>query len=319
MKLMLRGIVAAVAALALAHATAMAETQSATETGTQPGMSPATTTQGQGQMQHGKQASGFSGKLVRANQVLGSDIYDAQGQDVGEINSLIVDQNGQITHAVLAAGGFLGIGEKLTPVPWQSISRDDRDRFTLQIDKSKLQAGPSFERGSFPELNRETVSSVNRHYGMEARTEPTGQLVKIDSTMIGGKVFDQKGQEIGRIDNVLLDPMMGRVAYAILDVGTYLGLGGDQRTPVPFNLVRYSMEAEKTGFVLQADRQKLVDAPHFAQNSWPDFSTAEINQRIYSHFGVEPYWKPEAIGEAPLRETMPRQEEKSVPESSPAR
>jgi len=66
----------------------------------------------------------LQGKLVRGSEAMGAKIFNQKGESLGEINDILFDENtGGMTHAVLAIGGFLGIGEKLTAVPWKFIKQ----------------------------------------------------------------------------------------------------------------------------------------------------------------------------------------------------
>ena len=58
------------------------------------------------------------GKLVKASEVVGAKLFNQEGQHIGKINDLVFDENrGGITHGMLALGGWLGVGENITPVP----------------------------------------------------------------------------------------------------------------------------------------------------------------------------------------------------------
>jgi sporulation protein YlmC with PRC-barrel domain len=109
---------------------------------------------------------------VRASQLIGANLESTTGDNLGDINDLVLDpQTGQIQFAVLGIGGFLGIGERLTPVPWQAIDVRGERSFVLNVDRQKLEAAPSIQRGQWNELQQPGyVERLYTYYGMETPT-----------------------------------------------------------------------------------------------------------------------------------------------------
>jgi sporulation protein YlmC with PRC-barrel domain len=60
-----------------------------------------------------------------ANTLLGNDVYNRDGQDLGDIKEFMIDMaSGKIAYAVLSFGGLLGLGDKLFAVPWAALTLD---------------------------------------------------------------------------------------------------------------------------------------------------------------------------------------------------
>jgi sporulation protein YlmC with PRC-barrel domain len=63
--------------------------------------------------------------LISAARVKGTDVYDASGDRIGEIDDvMITKRSGEIAYALMSFGGFLGIGEKYHPLPWDALEYD---------------------------------------------------------------------------------------------------------------------------------------------------------------------------------------------------
>ena len=92
--------------------------------------------------------------LMLDSQLTDKSVRNLEGEDVGKIENLMIDIiHGRIAYAVLSFGGFLGMGNKLFAVPWESLSLDpDDDSFVLSVDKEKLKNAPGFDRGKWPNL-----------------------------------------------------------------------------------------------------------------------------------------------------------------------
>ena len=92
--------------------------------------------------------------LLLDTQLTDKPVRNLEGEDVGKIENLMIDIiHGRIAYAVLSFGGFLGMGNKLFAVPWESLSLDpEADGFVLSVDKEKLKNAPGFDRGKWPNL-----------------------------------------------------------------------------------------------------------------------------------------------------------------------
>lgn len=230
----------------------------------------------------------LQGKLVRGSEAMGAKIFNQKGESLGEINDVIFDENtGGMTHAVLAIGGFLGIGEKLTAVPWKFIKQSDKDTpgFVVDVDKSKLTAGESFDKNEWPDL---TDSWSQKNYTAYGLTGKTGKKLVRLSMVNDAQLYNQKGEEIGEIKDVLLHPNSGKVAYGVLSLEKNDTVG-DKLTSVPWKLIRQSEKATK-GFVVNVDKSKLESAPHFETSTWPDYSDPAWNTTTYGYYAADPYW-----------------------------
>jgi sporulation protein YlmC with PRC-barrel domain len=92
------------------------------------------------------QSSTKSGEL-RFSQIRHAKIKSSTGQDLGKLDDLVVDaKTGKIQCAVIGQGGFLGIGESLVPVPWQTVSSTTQKEITLNVDAQKFQSAPKLAK-----------------------------------------------------------------------------------------------------------------------------------------------------------------------------
>ena len=106
--------------------------------------------------------------------------------------------------------------------------------------------------------------------------------------IIGCKVENSKGENLGKIESLTLDLREGRIAYAVLSFGGFLGMG-DKLFPVPMEALQYGAETGKC--VLDVDKEALKDAPGYDKNTLPDASDRAWRSRIFTHYGYQPYWE----------------------------
>ena len=90
---------------------------------------------------------------IRASTVTGTDVHDASGRKIGEIEDIMLDKlSNNIMFAVVSFGGFLGMAEKYHPLPWSSLRFDkSKDGYVVEVTKEQLEAAPA---GSIDELAR---------------------------------------------------------------------------------------------------------------------------------------------------------------------
>ena len=109
-------------------------------------------------------------QLLSSDSICGTNVCNAQGEDLGHIEEVMIDPaNGQVGYAVLAFGGFLGMGEKLFAVPFARLAVDrENEKMVLNIDKERLKEAPGFDKDDWPDFSATTNpyrKSVDTYYG----------------------------------------------------------------------------------------------------------------------------------------------------------
>ena len=91
--------------------------------------------------------------------------------------------------------------------------------------------------------------------------------------------------KVGEIDHLIIDKLSGRVIYAVMSFGGFLGLA-HSHYPVPWAALKYDTALQ--GFRTGITEQQLQDAPEFSDdNAWADRNWETVTHR---HYGVTPYW-----------------------------
>jgi sporulation protein YlmC with PRC-barrel domain len=106
--------------------------------------------------------------LLRSSSLFSYRVKSPQGEDLGKIEEVMIDMGvKRIAYAVLSFGGFLGLGDKWVPVPWDALTlKPDEKILILNIEKEKLQKAPNYERATLPELaNRQWGAVIHTYYG----------------------------------------------------------------------------------------------------------------------------------------------------------
>lgn len=108
------------------------------------------------------------GGLISSERVEGTDVYNRQGDNLGTIEHVMIDKmTGQVAYAVMSFGGFLGIGEKYHPLPWQALDYDTaKGGYVVDLDKKTLENAPNYGETSDPHAwtDRTWRSRVDDYY-----------------------------------------------------------------------------------------------------------------------------------------------------------
>lgn len=122
----------------------------------------------------GQAASGENqSKLISADRVAGTDVYDHAGERLGEVQSIMIDKiSGKVAYVMISFGGVLGIGEKHHPLPWDMLEYDMQcDGYRVDMDLADLEGAPSYDRDGLAGFDSSGGDAVDRHYGGKQRRE----------------------------------------------------------------------------------------------------------------------------------------------------
>jgi uncharacterized protein YrrD len=113
--------------------------------------------------------------------------------------------------------------------------------------------------------------------------------VVLGSKVIGEAVINQQNENLGKIHELVFDAQSGRLAYAVLSFGGFMGMG-NKLFALPWGSLGFSATEHK--LILNVDKEKLKSAPGFdAAAKWPDFADRTWGSTIHTYYGYTPYWK----------------------------
>jgi sporulation protein YlmC with PRC-barrel domain len=105
--------------------------------------------------------------LISSLRVEGTPVYDRDGEKLGTIHSVMIDKkSGRVAYAVLSAGGFLGLGGKVHPIPWELLTYDvDRDGYVVDLSKEQLEKAPTMHLDSDDRPVDSAYEEATSYYG----------------------------------------------------------------------------------------------------------------------------------------------------------
>ena len=114
-----------------------------------------------------------------------------------------------------------------------------------------------------------------------------GPDVMAASTLKGTTVVSSDGGEVGTISDIMLDVRAGKIAYAVLSEGGFLGMGTSLHA-IPWNALTLDIDAEC--FHVSIAAQRIKDDPGFDKNHWPSMADASWGEMVHQYYNRDPYW-----------------------------
>lgn len=116
------------------------------------------------------------------------------------------------------------------------------------------------------------------------------------SRVTGTPVYSRSGERIGHVDDLSIEKQGGRVIYAIMSFGGFLGIG-EKFHPIPWSMLEYDPDrGGYGGYVVPLDRSELEGAPFYAREDLVALGGASHQyhgERIFEYYGPYgpmPYW-----------------------------
>ena len=121
-----------------------------------------------------------------------------------------------------------------------------------------------------------------------AGNDGPGPRVMGAGTLTGDDVVNRQGEKLGTIEEIMLDVPPGRIAYAVLSAGGFLGIG-DKLFAIPWRSL--TLDPENKCFVIDIAKERLEQAPGFDKSRWPSMAEENWARELHTYYRVRPYWE----------------------------
>jgi len=139
-----------------------------------------------------------------------------------------------------------------------------------------------------PASENTAPASGARIIGGQTNRSGPGPEVMAASTLEGDAVVNTQGEDLGNIEEIMLDVPRGRIAYAVLSFGGFMGMG-DKLFAIPWSAL--TLDTERKCFVLDVDKERMKQAPGFDKDHWPSMADPRWASDIHTYYGSRPYWE----------------------------
>jgi len=173
---------------------------------------------------------------------------DLESMDnIGQINEIVLSNDGEVRAIVIGVGGFLGMGEQEVAVSMDQVSfasdPDDRSQVYVVVNTSadRLQESPAYERTAMmddrttpaagaPMTGDGMAADRSGFIAPDMQREGYDRVAATDitaDTLLGMTVYDVNDDSVGDVDDLILDDA-GAISHVIIDFGGFLGIGSNQ-------------------------------------------------------------------------------------------
>jgi sporulation protein YlmC with PRC-barrel domain len=118
------------------------------------------------------------------------------------------------------------------------------------------------------------------------RSGPGPKIMAAD-TLEADDLVNTAGDKLGELEHIMIDVPAGRVAYAVLSFGGFLGMG-DKLFAIPWRALQ--IDPPNHRFILDVDKETLESAPGFDKDHWPSMADEQWAREIHTHYKANPYW-----------------------------
>jgi len=122
--------------------------------------------------------------------------------------------------------------------------------------------------------------------------EGPGPEVMDANTLIGDSVVNDSGEDLGKIEAIMLDVTAGKVAYAVLSFGGFMGMG-NKLFAIPWSA--FTLDTDQECFVLNVAKERLEGAPGFDKDHWPSMADPTWASDLHTYYNARPYWDDEYV------------------------
>jgi uncharacterized protein YjbJ (UPF0337 family)/sporulation protein YlmC with PRC-barrel domain len=191
---------------------------------------------------------------------------------------------------------------------WGNLTDDELDRVEGKCDRlvGLVQKKYGYTKAQVEtELDRHL--SEYEHIGPQYSPAPSGvgesshdvrsvslahPKVMAAGTFTGYRVVNPVGEDLGKIEDIVVDIESGHIAYAVLSFGGFLGFG-NKLFAIPWEALKLSSHNDT--FILHENKEVLENAPGFDKDHWPEMADRQWGAGIYNYYGYQPYWEDDRL------------------------
>lgn len=240
----------------------------------------------------------------RASKLIGADLSNAAKENLGDIEDIVLDSGSRrIAYVVVSFGGFLGMGDKLFAIPWESLEfPNDGKNFVLNVDKDRLKNAEGFDKTHWPNFADEAWATKTYKYydrtpywqasDVDRKNDRTdgdyrtrwyerATIWQKSSDLTGKNIINMQNEDLGRISDLIIDPDGGRILYGVL-------ASGGSRYAIPWSSL--SLTNDGKSFQVDLTKDRLKGAPTFTDDKWPNGADERWATEVHRYYNVTPYW-----------------------------
>jgi len=227
---------------------------------------------------HATTENSMAGQGAKVDKLIGRNVQNAQGDTIGEIESIYLGKDGKVDSVVIGVGGFLGIGERDVKVAWKDLNiMNNGEKVTVNMSKDQLKGQPAYK---LPNANYRghayNDTGIWKDRPATASTMPATTRANTDTVstgdfntsgqmsgdaIIGASVKNGNNDTIGTIEDTYVDKD-GTIKAVIVSVGGFLGIG-DKHVAVKWSDVKFGRDGNDLVITTDWTKDTLKAMPDY--------------------------------------------------------
>lgn len=171
-------------------------------------------------------ATYLKGKDLRASEIVGAKVRNAEGDSLGEIEELVIptrDQDDMLV--IVSVGGVLDVGDKLVALPYKDLRvSPDGDTFYFNRTEEQLKAAPAFSYEAQATTDRPRATAPSAATVAKSNNLVLDAFDYRASDLIGAPVLDDRGEHVAKVDDIVVSTEDHKL-HAVLAIGGFVGFG----------------------------------------------------------------------------------------------
>jgi sporulation protein YlmC with PRC-barrel domain len=143
------------------------------------------------------------------------------------------------------------------------------------------------QKESIPVGTHRTAPGGANIAGYRSDHSGPGPEIMAADTLEGNNVVNRQEETLGEIQEIMLDVPSGKIAYAVMSSGGFLGIG-DKLFAIPWHAL--TLDPKEKRFILDISKERLEKAPGFDKDHWPAMANEAWAGEVHQYFGARPYW-----------------------------
>jgi sporulation protein YlmC with PRC-barrel domain len=233
------------------------------------------------------EATGDFANVEEATRLIGMNVENARGVSLGKLTDIVVDlDSGRVLYGVVDLSGRAG-SKAVAPQSFSPGNDDKSLRFSG--DQSKLTAAPAWGTSADPN-NAQFAGRVYTHFGQQHdwfEASRNFRNARKATDLMKAKVENSQNENIGQIQNLMVDLPQGRVLYVILSAAPMVGRG-NHLFAIPPNA--FTPGSDRNTLLTGLDKAKLEGAPRFSRANLRELANPAKAAEIYRYYDKQAYW-----------------------------
>jgi sporulation protein YlmC with PRC-barrel domain len=213
----------------------------------------------------------------------------------------VIHPKGEIAFVEFSGAGTTRTGAYRYPVPWRALDRNSTGQWSLPTTQEAFVKLPRYEKADVTAMGWWTDAERAYANMMLAKASPTEaaaslaptKMMYLASDLRSRSIENPEGEKVATMHELVIDPSVGRIAYAVLSVGGNAG-AGERMIAVPWEALQ-SMPGKSNPLIerltLATTREQLEQAPEFVATTegWSKAAGHDFVQSVYEHYSLAPY------------------------------